>query len=307
LFVFNLFFILTIVGYEIYKDHLVNVKNDLGNQKSVQNIKTENNTSDIEAYKGLGNGDPREMAEEMMQLVLLTMSLNIILLFCYAIYIRKYDKRKSNSLVLTSIAILILLLMAFGISQFKIEKPVIYLYPPNAQDVSVQLNYKGKLIADYPDYDYSINGWKVKAYPDGHLINYADNQEYSYIFWEGIPKNKIDINFSQGFVVKGSEIKKFLQTELKEIGLTPKEYNEFITYWYPRMKDNDYNLINFKINDTEYNSIAQLNITPKPDSILRVYMVYKPIRYMRNVAPQEFKGFDRSGFTVVEWGGTEIR
>jgi len=84
----------------------------------------------------------------------------------------------------------------------KLEKPIIYLYPKTQQDVKVQLNYKGTLIADFPKYDPQIKGWRVSASPDGTLTNYADSREYSYIFWEGIPEKKIDWDLSEGFIVK---------------------------------------------------------------------------------------------------------
>ena len=48
---------------------------------------------------------------------------------------------------------------------------------------------------------------------------------------------------------------------------------------------------------------AKLVITPKPDSLLRVFMVYKPLQQKITVPEQELKPFTRKGFTVVEWGG----
>src|SRR5690606_15951407 len=103
----------------------------------------------------------------------------------------------------------------------------------------------GTLVADYPDYDAEIGGWEVTAFPDGRLINQADQQEYNYLFWEGVPRESISYDLSKGFVVPGAETKKFLQRTLKKIGLTPREYNEFIVYWLPRMQQNPYNLIHF--------------------------------------------------------------
>lgn len=179
------------------------------------------------------------------------------------------------------------------------KKPVIYLYPPSEQTVNVELDYKGKLTCTYPEYK---DGWKVKAQPDGTLTNLSDNREYSYLFWEGISDNKWDM--SKGFVVKGTETKEFLQEKLEYLGLTPKEYNEFIVYWLPIMQENKYNLITFA--GEEYENIAQLRITPKPDSILRVMMVFKPLNKPIKVEEQELKPFTRKGFTVVEWGGTEV-
>lgn len=180
------------------------------------------------------------------------------------------------------------------------DKPVIYLYPSQAQDVSVKLHFDGNVFATYPDYN---NGWQVTAHPDGRIV--SDGAEYSYLFWEGYPSSERKYDWTTGFVVKGSETREFLQEKLAEIGLTPKEYNEFIVYWYPKMQDNEYNLIHFA-NYDEYDKYAELEIAPKPDSVLRVFMVYKPIDEPVDVTPQSFAEFHRNGFTVVEWGGSEL-
>lgn len=185
-----------------------------------------------------------------------------------------------------------------------ISKPVIYLYPAEKQKTLVRLDFNGDIIYDYPDYNEKIKGWNVIAYPDGRLINIEDNKEYSYIFWEGTT-NKINYDLTSGFVVKGEDTKIFLQDTLSKIGLTPKEYNEFIVYWYPLMKDNKYNLIHFLGN--EYTDVAKLTITPKPDSILRVFMIYKSLNNPIDIKAQEIKQFERKGFTVIEWGGSEIK
>jgi hypothetical protein len=189
-------------------------------------------------------------------------------------------------------------------SRCPVYKPVIYLYPTQAEKVKVELDYKGKIIADYPSYDYSKKGWEVTAYPDGKIIN-QDGKEYSYLFWEGESTNPISYDLSTGFIVKGEDTIKFLQETLSKIGLTPKEYNEFIVYWYPKMKDNKYNLIHFV--DKQYTDTAPLTITPKPDSMLRVFMVFKPVDGLVKVKSQEMKSFNRTGFSVVEWGGTELK
>lgn len=184
----------------------------------------------------------------------------------------------------------------------KILKPNIYLYPTKEQNIKVQLDYKGEIIADYPSYNQETKGWEVIAFPDGKIINKADNKEYSYLFWEGKPNKPVQYDMSKGFIIKGEDTRSFLQNTLAEIGLTPVEYNEFIVYWYPKMKDNAYNLIHFS--DEEYTSTASLKITPTPDAILRVFMVYKPLDHKIEVNEQKIKPFKRKGFTVVEWGGT---
>ncbi|MCX6713336.1 MAG: hypothetical protein NTY66_03975, partial [Candidatus Vogelbacteria bacterium] len=99
--------------------------------------------------------------------------------------------------------------------------------------------------------------------------------------------------------------REFLHDSLIKMGLTPKEYNEFIVFWYPKMQKNAYNLIHFA--GDEYTDNARLEITPKPDSIQRVFMVWKGLDNPISVKPQEIKPFTRKGFSVVEWGGEEVK
>ena len=183
-----------------------------------------------------------------------------------------------------------------------VEKPVIYLYPENEQDVSVKLDFAGDLLVTYPEYGA---GWNVHAYPDGTLTNYTDGLEYSYLYWEGIADDQAWWNISEGYCIPGADTATFLQKALGEFGMTPREYNEFIVYWLPLMQNNPYNLISFQWD--EYEAIAPLEITPKPDSMLRVFMVFAPFEEPVDIeAPVEKPKFVRDGFTVVEWGGSKI-
>ena len=81
--------------------------------------------------------------------------------------------------------------------------------------------------------------------------------------------SKVKFDFSKGFVVKGEDTEAFLQDKLAFIGLTPKEYNDFIVYWLPQMQNNKYNLITFQ--DKCYQDNAKLTIHPTPDSMLEYY------------------------------------
>ena len=79
--------------------------------------------------------------------------------------------------------------------------------------------------------------------------------------------------------------------------------SDFITYWMPEMQGNAYNLINFST--TEYAETAPLTVTPAPDTLLRVHMVYMPLSEPIEIKEQEIPAAPvRNGFTVVEWGGT---
>lgn len=83
------------------------------------------------------------------------------------------------------------------------------------------------------------------------------------------------------------------------------EYNEFIVYWYPLLQENPYNLIHFA--DTQYTDLAPLSTSPRYDSLLRVFMLAKPLQQAIEIEPQVFPEFQRNGFTVVEWGGSIIQ
>ncbi len=179
-----------------------------------------------------------------------------------------------------------------------LSKPVIYLYPEAETDVTVRLEYQGRLTCTYPTPDPD-GAWRVTARPDGTLTD-KQGREYSYLFWEGA-SDGTPPDFSKGFVVRGSDTAAFLREKLAYMGLTPREYNEFIVYWLPRMQGNPWNLIAFQ--GKNYTDSAPLTVTPEPDSILRIFMAYRPLNAPISVLPQELTPFVRKGFTLVEWGG----
>ncbi len=178
-------------------------------------------------------------------------------------------------------------------------KPVIYLYPEKTTDIAVNLDFDGVLTYTYPALG---KGWKVTANPDGSLVNKADGSLLRYLFWEG--RANYDWKIEKGFVVAGKDTETFLVSALTEMGLNSYEIADFVTYWAPRMVENEYNLISFSGN--EYSEVAKLSVNPKPDSMIRIHMVWKGLEKPVEIAPQVLPSYERKGFTLVEWGGTEI-
>ena len=179
------------------------------------------------------------------------------------------------------------------------EKPVIYLYPKAETDVTVRLDYAGDLTCTYPAYD---GAWRVAAAPDGTLTD-ERGQTYRYLYWEGT--DNVQYDFSEGFCVPGEETAAFLEDALAQLGLTRAEANEFIIYWLPQMEQNAYNLISFQ--QETYTDAAKLTITPQPDTLLRVFMAWKPLTSAVEIAPQTLTAPERTGFTAVEWGGAKVQ
>ena len=178
-------------------------------------------------------------------------------------------------------------------------KPVIYLYPEKETDVSVELTLDGRLTCTYPKYS---EGWVVTAAPDGTLTD-KNGQTYNYLYWEGETYAKYDM--SKGFCVKGKDTAAFLEGALEQLGLTRREANEFIVYWLPQMEQNPYNIISFQTD--AYTNAAELKVSPEPDTLIRVFMSWKKADSYISLPEQGFSAVQRSGFTVVEWGGTEIQ
>ena len=195
-------------------------------------------------------------------------------------------------------------LLTIGVSDFELEegvcyKPVIYLYPEQETEVSVQLQLDGTLTCTYPAYNSS---WTVTAAPDGTLTD-KKGQTYNYLYWEGETTAQWDL--SKGFCVKGEGTAAFLETALEKLGLNRREANEFIVYWLPLMEQNPYNIISFQTDI--YTDAAQLKSSPAPDTLIRVFMAWKAADTFTQLEEQELTAPERAGFTVVEWGGTEVK
>ena len=178
------------------------------------------------------------------------------------------------------------------------DKPVIYLYPTEKTEVSVKLDLNGTLTCTYPKYN---NGWKVTADTDGTLTD-TNGMEYNYLYWEG--ESNVNYDFSKGFCVKGTDSIKFLEEKLTELGLNRKEANEFITYWLPQLEKNEYNIISFQTD--RYTHHAKLDVEPQPDTKIRVFMAFKPSTKYVEIQPQIIETPERTGFTLVEWGGSKV-
>ncbi len=76
-------------------------------------------------------------------------------------------------------------------------------------------------------------------------------------------------------------------------------------YWLPILETNNYNYIRFESTEV-INENMPLTISPAPDSVIRVWMTFKGLDTPIEVTEQELKTPSRNGFTVVEWGATEI-
>lgn len=182
------------------------------------------------------------------------------------------------------------------------RKPVLYLYPKQKQNVIVKLSHSDKLIYSYPA--YPKDGWKITAYPDGTLIHGEKSQKYYTLFWEW--SDQIKFTSSNGPIIKQKDTANFLDSKLKGLGLNWRERNEFIIYWLPYLAQNKTNQIRFYTK--KYEKAYPISIIPRPDTLIRIYMVYsKTPKFTKDQKIRKPVSIKRTGFTTVEWGGSEIK
>jgi len=178
-------------------------------------------------------------------------------------------------------------------------KPVIYLYPEQETDVSVQVAPKGGLSISDPD--YGTNGWFVRATPESKIFNYNNKTEYPYLFWEGYSYDYTRPCY--GFVMSRENVASRMSEILAKLGMNEKESADFMEFWEEKLTVKPYVFVTF-LPQATFEEMAPLTIDPKPDTVIRVFMDYQALDYpLYNVSEPYLQTPERKGFTVVEWGG----
>jgi len=153
-------------------------------------------------------------------------------------------------------------------------------------------------------------GWDFTASPNGNILMnarlndpFGQGKEYNYLFWESeMPKYALDKNDQTGFLVSTDTLLPFLENSLLQMGFNSKESADFITFWYPLMMVNEKNYVKFLFNES-CDAYAELKISPQPENIFRVGMVWTEAKNDFIPEKQNIPSVNRKGFTVIEWGG----
>ena len=209
-------------------------------------------------------------------------------------------------------------------------KPVMYLYPEKPTDVHIAFTSPVSFSTQIPTYH---DGWYVHAQPNGALTdlqpqftrcsvfdnekfgseyakNACESQTYPYLYWSGKSVQNPYPIAQGGWIIDRQNLSDFLNQKLIEIGLTYQEKSDMISYWLPTMlkKNMPFYRISF-FTTQQMNNFIPMDISPKPQSVLRVFLDYDAIstRPSTDPIPQQFNHFIRNGFTVVEWGGVKDR
>ena len=173
-------------------------------------------------------------------------------------------------------------------------KPVIYLYPQKTEQVSVKVG--ASITKSEPVYG---DGWNVTASLDGSIL--YSSTKYPYLYWEGKGLGAYP-EITQGFVVAQKDIKATLLSQLAQLGLNQKESADFMAFWLPKMPSTPYVRLTW-FGTQQMNTLAPLTISPKPDTMIRIFLDFAGLNQPINIAPEKLSSVPRKGFTVVEWGG----
>ncbi len=174
------------------------------------------------------------------------------------------------------------------------EKPVIYIYPEEDQQfqVNLKLNNRTVLTESIPKYK---EGWDVFVEKSGRI-----DKIYDYLFYETILQELPHLY--QGWCIKQEYIEVELPKILLKLGINEKETSDFMEYWLHRF--DKYNFYKFQpLVNEQLDNFVELNISPKPDSVIRFLFFFEGCDDFEKLPEPEIPAFERTGTTVVEWGG----
>lgn len=178
--------------------------------------------------------------------------------------------------------------------QAECGKPVVYLYPEETTDVTVKLD----ALVTVSDPVYG-SGWNVTATPDGALS--TNGRVYDSLFWDGYGNGEYP-ELTEGFVVRTENAIPLMREHLKTMGFNEKEIADFTDFWAPHMPKEPYTKFSW-IGTIGMENLAKLDISPKPDTLIRAFIDFDGLEEPIEIKPQTIPHHERKGFVVTEWGG----
>ncbi|ORY88615.1 hypothetical protein BCR35DRAFT_288833 [Leucosporidium creatinivorum] len=236
-------------------------------------------------------------------------------------------------------------------------KPVIYLFPPSALNsvrVDLTLVPEWTFSAMYPLSDItrgkngtSSTSWTVAASPDGNHVDKASSLSLSYLFWEAhapslppspplLPSDaplplpsaafnpgRPSLNRSNAALLPFTSFLSHLDKALTSLSLHTSARNDFVTFWLPsfvRIHERGQQIAFRFLEQEAYEQAARLEVEPKPDVVIRVFLLFKGVSeeesegwrkaeevdWVKEVGVEQDKFGDEKLFRVLEWGGMEV-
>lgn len=129
---------------------------------------------------------------------------------------------------------------------------------------------------------------------------------YPYIYWAGaslvrsFPKRISE----KGWIVRRENLEQVLTEKLTFIGLNQQEKTDFLEYWLPKLKSQNKHFYRLTfLQNAELNDLFPMTITPKPTSLIRVFLDWETLETETRIPAQNLIKYNRNGFFAVECGG----
>lgn len=205
-----------------------------------------------------------------------------------------------------------------------------------------------------------IAEWNVLANPNGVMTVVGTSVDVTYLFWEAESSSSIDLpdtppasrsssplpptepqlslarssfipritrcSPDESVMMPTKDVPSYLDRSLLALGLHTEARTSFITYWLPSFLKHRHVALRF-VPQVEYEAAAPLEVSPPPDLVMRIFMVFQgisadrleswqkarerclePVDFWKGiVGTDETRQSDPSLFRVLEWGGMEIQ
>ncbi|EJD48454.1 hypothetical protein AURDEDRAFT_85731 [Auricularia subglabra TFB-10046 SS5] len=231
-------------------------------------------------------------------------------------------------------------------------KPVIYLFTPTVMSARVELALvpEWEFSAIYPVAPVSelkngmtITAWDVDVQADGTMLDQRTSAEVSYLYWEATttipcrppsppPEGELvagfkpfnpaqtDVSPSNSVLLNVPDVPAYLDAALTAMTLPTEARTSFITYWLPAILRHKQIALRF-LPQEEYEPAAPLKVTPVPDIVTRVFMLFRgvdpdppllewsthlPTDWASIIGVDTARALEPSLFRVLEWGGMEV-
>ena len=209
-------------------------------------------------------------------------------------------KKTLNIALLVAAAALLVFIAAILLRTGTFEKPVIYFYSEKPITVTATITTDELLIHSEPGSNvFSPATWTFLALPNSVLV--SRGKQYPYLFYETSYFGK-RFSLNEGWSVERSNLIPLLNEKLPLLGLSKTETNAFVEYWSARLPESRYYSV-YVIDRKEIDEKIKLDVNPTPDSVIRVFLAFKPTQSSEVLMLPRIEIPLRYGFTVVEWGG----
>lgn len=183
---------------------------------------------------------------------------------------------------------------ALGIGCYK---PNIYIYGADGQTVRVIMRTPGLIVKSIPEYDMA-SGWQVQARNDG-LLTDAAGDSYDFLFYESMTERTL-FSKEEGFYLSAQNRAAQWKDILSAYGFSEQEISDFIEFWDAKLEKKDY--IMYPQYTETVDEAMPVEIIPAPEHLIRMWFGFE-LYGGQQYQEAEILPFDRTGYTVVEWGG----